>query len=396
MMYTVIMKQKILLAFFLCIATFGFPAGKPESLKQNETPVTGGQQDKTTVFAENSEPEKNFPVLTKEGVYPCGKQPKQVVFTPDGKFIVLPLLDEDGFDIFDTGSKKIIKRINPPNSSQKGFVEGIFIPEKSSFFISQMTTNNIYEYSYPGFEFRREIPTGGVWSKFIAWNKEQNYIAVSNWVSNDISLIDYDTGELLALIKTEKAPRGIIFTEDGKSLISLSFEGGAIQKFSITEPLPEEAAQTGKKLAVTEDKRIFVNNAAMRHIVVNKTETKAWISDMYHFKIYEIDLSDFTISKELKVFHNPNTIELLRDRFLFVSSRGPNNPEDYTLRSPQNGKITVIDTEDFSVYGIFEGGNQPTGLDISPGGNLLCFSDFQDAALELYRIDYRETPPAKN
>lgn len=395
-MYTVIMKQKILSAFFICIATLGFSAGKNENPGQDGTPVTSGQQNQTPVLYENSEPEKIFPVLTKEGVYPCGKQPKQVVFTPDGKYIVLPLLDEDGFDIFDTGSKKIIKRINPPNSSQKGFVEGIFIPEKNSFFISQMTTNNIYEYSYPGFEFRREIPTGGVWSKFIAWNKEQNYIAVSNWVSNDISVIDYDTGELLALIKTEKAPRGIIFTEDGKSLISLSFEGGAIQKFSISEPLPEEAAATGRKLTVTEDKRIFINNAAMRHIVVNKDETKAWISDMYHFKIYEINLSDFTVSKELKVFHNPNTIELLKDRFLFVSSRGPNNPVDYTLRSPQNGKITVIDTGDFSVYTVFEGGNQPTGLDISPGEDLLCFSDFQDAALELYKIDYRETLPAKN
>ena len=117
---------------------------------------------------------------------------------------------------------------------------------------------------------------------------------------------------------------------------------------------------------------------------------------MYHFKIYEINLSDFTISKELKVFHNPNTIELLNGRFLFVSSRGPNNPVDYTLRSPQNGKITVIDTGDFSVYTVFEGGNQPTGLDISPQGNLLCFSDFQDAALELYRIDYAVSPPVKN
>lgn len=396
MMYNITMKQKIISAFFLCVAAFGFPAGKIENPEQKEIPLAGRQQVQTMVSRENPEPGKIFPVLTKEGVYSCGKQPKQVIFTPDGKYIVLPLLDENGFDIFDIETKKIIKRINPPGNSQKGFVEGIFIPEKSSFFISQMTTNSIYEYSYPGFEFKREIPTGGIWSKFIAWNKEQNYIAVSNWVSNNISIIDYNTGELLALIETEKAPRGIIFTEDGKSLISLSFEGGTIQKFSISEPLPEEAAATGRKLTVTEDKRIFINNAAMRHIVVNKDETKAWISDMYHFKIYEINLSDFTISKELKVFHNPNTIELLNDRFLFVSSRGPNNPVDYTLRSPQNGKITVIDTGDFSVYTVFEGGNQPTGLDISPQGNLLCFSDFQDAALELYRIDYAVSPPVKN
>ena len=217
MMYNITMKQKIISAFFLCVATLGFPAGKIENPEQKEIPLAGGQQVQTMVSRENPEPGKIFPVLTKEGVYSCGKQPKQVIFTPDGKYIVLPLLDENGFDIFDIETKKIIKRINPPGNSQKGFVEGIFIPEKSSFFISQMTTNSIYEYSYPGFEFKREIPTGGIWSKFIAWNKEQNYIAVSNWVSNNISIIDYNTGELLALIETEKAPRGIIFTEDGKS-----------------------------------------------------------------------------------------------------------------------------------------------------------------------------------
>lgn len=392
MLYTIFMKQKIFLFLLAIFTVSGFPLGKNENTKQTMTSVSGIQQEASPIAQEIEEPEKFYPQLTKTRVFPCGKQPKQVIFTPDGKYIVLPLLDDDGFDIFEIESKKIIKRINPPNKDKKGFVEGIFVPEKNSFFISQMTTNKIYEYSYPGFEFRREIPTGGIWSKFIAWNHEQNLIAVSNWVSNDISLIDYDTGELLKLIKTDKAPRGIIFTNNGKNLISLAFEGGSIQMFSVTRPSPEEQLKTGEKIIVNQENRIFIKNAAMRHIAVNKEETKAWISDMYHFKIYEISLAEFIISKEIKVFYNPNTIELLNNRFLFVSSRGPNNPEDYTLRSPQNGKITVIDTETFSIYRILEGGNQPTGLALSPRGNLLCFSNFQDAALEIYKIDYAEAP----
>ena len=36
----------------------------------------------------------------------------------------------------------------------------------------------------------------------------------------------------------------------------------------------------------------------------------------------------------------------------------------------------------------FEGGNQPTGLDVSDNGNLLCFSNFQDENIELYEISY--------
>ena len=35
----------------------------------------------------------------------------------------------------------------------------------------------------------------------------------------------------------------------------------------------------------------------------------------------------------------------------------------------------------------FEGGNQPTGLDVSNNGRYLCFSNFQDKNIELYSIE---------
>ena len=36
--------------------------------------------------------------------------------------------------------------------------------------------------------------------------------------------------------------------------------------------------------------------------------------------------------------------------------------------------------------GTFSCGNQPTGLDINRDGTLLCFSNFQDANIEVYSI----------
>ncbi len=313
------------------------------------------------------------PTLKKIGVYKCGRQPKQVLFSPDGKYVVLPLLDDDGFDIFSVDEKKVTKRINPPNSKKVGFAEGLFIPEKKAFFVSQMTTAKIYEYTYPGFEYKREISTGGNWSKFIAYSPEKNLLAVSNWISNDISLIDYDSGKILKKIPTGKAPRGLYFMNEGKSIISLSFEGGLIEKFDTT---------SGKR-----EKRIYIENAAMRHIVVNSTEDSAFISDMYHRNILKLDLESFTIKSKVKVYINPNTIDLYKDRYLFVSCRGPNNPQDYTKRSPVNGQIMIVDTKDMSIVKTIEGGNQPTGLDVSPDEKILCFSDFQDEAIELYTIE---------
>lgn len=226
------------------------------------------------------------PELKKIGTFTCGMQPKQVLFSPDNKYIVLPLLGDDGFDIFSVDQKKIIKRINPPNSKNCGFAEGLFIPEKKVFLISQMTTGNVYEYSYPDFKYKRTISTTGTWSKFIAYNSDKQLLAVSNWVSNDISIIDYNTGKCLRKIATKKAPRGIEFIDNGNQIISLAFEGGVIEKFDVN---------TGKLL-----NKISIENSAMRHIVMNTDKTKAYISDMYFRSIYEVDIKTFTITKKNK------------------------------------------------------------------------------------------------
>jgi len=324
-------------------------------------------------FPENS---GKPPLLTKIDTYSCGRQPKQVLFSPDSGYIALPLLDDKGFDIFSLLEKKIIKRITPPSAEKLGFAEGLFIPSKKTFLVSQMTTANIYEYSYPDFELKRAIPTCGEWSKFIAYSPERELLCVSNWISNDISIIEYKSGKLLRKIKTAASPRGLLFTDEGRNIIVLCFDGGKIQKFS---------TETGARLAEK-----AVEKSAMRHIVAKRkttdSESRAYVSDMYHAQIYEIDLNSLNIIRKVRVHNNPNTIALYDDRWLFVSCRGKNNPEDYTKRSLENGQIYVIDTENMTVCTTFEGGNQPTGLDISPDESLLCFSNFQDSNIELYSI----------
>ena len=311
------------------------------------------------------------PILTKLHTVSCGKPPKQVVFSPDGSCIALPLLDDAGFQIVQTGDQSV-RTMYPPRSAQKGFAEALFVAEKNAFFISQMTTGYIYEYVWPGFTYRREIKTFGVWPKFISWSNEKNMLAVSNWVSNTVSLIDYETGSLVRTLKTGKEPRGTAFTSGGISLIVLCFGGGSIQKFD---------TESGSLIQAIEKEK-----AAMRHIVINADETKAYVSDMYHCSVYEIDLIKFTLTRSIRVFSNPNTIALYGGRWLFVSSRGPNNPEDYTKRSPVNGRLSVIDIGSWKIVQEIEGGNQPTGLGISSDGKYLCSSNFQDANIELYRI----------
>jgi YVTN family beta-propeller protein len=315
-----------------------------------------------------------YPVLSRKKIFHCGSQPKQVIFSPDNSAIVVPLLDDNGFDVIPAGEGTAVQRIMPPRAAKKGFAEGLFIPEEKAFLISQMTTGYIYEYEYPGFTFRREIKAGGVWCKFIAWSPGTRQIAVSNWLSDTVSIIDYESGGVVQRIHTKSAPRGILFTENGNVLIVLCFDGGSIQKFNTT---------TGRETA-----SIDIRKSAMRHIAINSSGSKAYVSDMYHAAVYAVDLDSFKITSTWHVFNNPNTIALDEDRWLYVSSRGPNNPDEYTKRSPVNGRITLIDVTDGKTVQTVEGGNQPTGLAVSTNGKLLCFSNFQDADIELYLIQH--------
>ena len=315
-----------------------------------------------------------YPTPVKEiGVFGCGSQPKQVIFSPDDKFIYIPLLDDTGFQVFSMEDMKIVDFVNPPDPKhRKGYPEGLFVKNTGSFYISQMS-GNVYEYGYPELVYRRTVPTGGLWSKFITYSSAMNCLAVSNWSSNNVSIIDSVTGKLLRLIKTPASPRGLAFSSDDRYFYITSFDGGKIMK-----------VDTGK-WAVSGT--IYVANAAMRHIVIAGGDREAFVSDMYHAKIYDVNLEKFNIVKSYSVDYNPNTIDLTPDgKYLFVSSRGPNNAESYLKRSPRNGMISVIDVVNSKKLSAFEGGRQPTGLDVSNNGKYLCFSNFQDNNIEIYWI----------
>jgi hypothetical protein len=60
--------------------------------------------------------------LTYVGTYPCGAEPKQVIFSPDSRYIYIPLMEDRGFQIFDY-EKKTISTCETPEEiiSQKFF-----------------------------------------------------------------------------------------------------------------------------------------------------------------------------------------------------------------------------------------------------------------------------------
>lgn len=318
---------------------------------------------------------KEYIPLEQIGIFKSGSQPKQVIFSPDDSFIFIPLLNADGCDIFDMKSLKVINRIKPEKGyDKKGFVEGIFCEKNKVFLLSQMSTNMIHKFDYSKFQYLTSFYTGGNWPKFIAYSKKSNLIAISNWISNSVSLIDFSNGEIIKKIYTDPVPRGITFTKDGSLLIITTFEGGTISLIETKN--------------FNEIKKIKINGSALRHVVLSPDESYIYVSDMAKALVYQIDLKDFKICSIFKVDSHPNTIDISIDgRYLFVSCRGPNNPASYLLRSPANGSIIIIDLFTKKKIISFTAGNQPTGLDISNNGKFLAFSNFMDDTIEIFSLE---------
>ena len=168
-------------------------------------------------------------------------------------------------------------------------------------------------------------------------------------------------------------PRGIAFTPGGDSLLVTFYNSGEIMRVDTASWTPVATAQTA---------------GSPRHIVIDGESAFAYIGDMALGTVWVYDLAADRVTNQIPVWYNANTIDLTPDdEYLYVSTRGPNNSSGYELRSPENGRIYVIRTDDREVVEVIAGGNQPTGLDVSPDGTLLAFSNFQDDTVEVYAID---------
>ncbi len=321
--------------------------------------------------------EKKNSMLEQVAVIPTGRQPKSVEFTPDGKYIVSALLDGTGVDIVSVETQKFVKKVEFPEKYAKlrCFVEIAFIPHKNEMWVSQMAGNSVHVIDMKDFTYKLTIPTKGVWTKIVAFSNDYKLAFVSNWESHDVSVIDTAQYKVIQKIKTAGIPRGMAVTLDNKFLYVCIFSTGNIQKIDLN---------TYKIV-----KTLNFPKGAKRHIILDKNKNLFYVSDMYRGSIYVISPVDDKVIKEIPVDSKLNTAELTPDgKYIMVSSRGPNNKTSYLLKGPIFGKVFVIDTATFEIKEWIWGRNQPTGLDISPDGKYMVFTNFLNHEMELYKINY--------
>jgi DNA-binding beta-propeller fold protein YncE len=305
--------------------------------------------------------------------FKCGPQPKQVVFAPDGKELWVSLLAGHGIEVFDptTGTK-----LDQVALGKYGSVEMVFNRAGTRLYVSQMETASVYELDPATRKVLRVFKTGGRWTKVLLLSPDEKTLWASNWSSNDVSEIDLGTGKAVRRLKTVANPRGLYETPDGKSLFVAGFKNGEIQRIDL-------ATGTGTV--------IFKKaGGSMRHMIADEQQGLLYVDDLTTNAVWVVDLATEKVTKLADTDQRPNTLALSPDRkVLYVSCRGKDNPKTYLIPGPEWGSVLAIDTATGKILDAIVGGNQCTGLDVSPDGKLLVFSDFRDNTIRAYTIpDY--------
>ncbi len=302
------------------------------------------------------------------GTFRTGANPKQVAFSPDGRELWVSLLGGKGVEVFDAATRR---RTALVKLGVHGAVEVIFTRDGRTVYASQMETASVWEIDRRTHRVRRQMATKGVWSKVMALSPDERTLYVANWVSNDVSEIDLASGRVRRLLKTVKTPRGLYPTQDGRRLYVAGFDAGELQRIDL-------ASGAGKVLLRT--------GGAMRHLVGDPSGRLLYADDMGTGEAFVVDLAGEQVRKLASTDHTPNTIDLTPDgKVLYVSNRGRNG-SCFCAPGPEWGSVLAIDAATGRVLDAIVGGNQTTGLDVSPDGHTLAFSDFLDDVVHLYAI----------
>ncbi len=313
------------------------------------------------------------------GERPTRYQPKSVRFGKNGETMyVAHLGDRIALSRYSTRPFEWIDDWKVPDSyaADGGFVETVILPKRRELWLSQMTRNAIHVFNLDTGVHKAAIPTSGQWPKVLIASEDESRVYASCWLSETVVEIDSETRLETRSIPVSGTPRGMVFSPDKSQLLVTIYSASSVDWINLDSG----------RMTATHDAapgRAY----AMRHIVYDETRREYYITAMGVSRVYRMSGNGEWLGS-WQVGEKPNSCVMSPDgNRLFVSCRGPNNPDTgYLNRGYEYGKVYIIDLKKGEVEGWIWGRDQTTGLDVSPDGQYLAFTDFLSHNLELYRI----------
>jgi DNA-binding beta-propeller fold protein YncE len=323
--------------------------------------------------------ERPSDVIRKLSELPTGYQPKSVRFSPDGRFIyVTHLGDFTALSQYSVDPFRKIRDLNVPEEyrGDSAFVETLVLEGRGEIWVTQMSRNAVHIFDMNTGRYLDTIDISGHWPKVLLANRDESRVYVSCWTSEAVIEIDTASRTELRALSTSGIPRGLAFGSDESELLAAIFSSAAVDRIDLA---------TGELVAVHD--AAPGRNYAMRHIVHDERRGEYYITAMGYRRVYRLSENGEWLGY-WDVGDKPNTCAITPDgRWLFVSCRGPNNPDiGYLYKGYEFGKVFVIDLESGESADWIWGRDQTTGLDVSPDGHYLAFSNFLSHSLELYEV----------
>lgn len=231
-----------------------------------------------------------------------GPQPKSVTVSPDGREVWVAAFgkrDVGNLDVFDaatlTRRATIAIRGNP--------VEILFDRSGRRAFVSSFAAAKVMEVDVRTRSVRRELPAG-LDPKMLALSPDEATLYVVNWRSNDVSVVDLDTGAERGRLETARHPRGIAVLPDGRVMVA-STEGDVVHEF--------DAA--GRPL------RRLPTCAFPRHLVLSSDASHLYVTCSGESVVATYRLSDFRRISSAPTGRNPRSMALATGgRSLYVAN----------------------------------------------------------------------------
>ncbi len=323
--------------------------------------------------------ERPWEDIRKSGETETEWQPKSVRFAPDGESVYIANLGVGiAMSQYSVDPPELIRHFNVPEKyrAAAGFVESIILPARNEIWISQMTLNTIHVFDLSTSEHLAAINVSGIWPKVLLVNRDESRVYVSCWDSETVVEINPITRKETRSFSTDTIPRGMVFSPDQSELLIALFGSSGVERINIASGLRSALYDAAPG-------QVY----AMRHIVHDKERQEYYITAMGIGRVYRLSETGEWLGY-WNVGDKPNTCAISPDgKQLYVSCRGPNNPDTgYLTRGYEFGKVFVINLDTSSVRGWFWGRDQTTGLDVSPKGTHLAITNFLTPSLEIYRL----------
>lgn len=290
--------------------------------------------------------------MVKETI-PTGPNPHEITVAPDQRFAYLSSYEPPGntISVIDLINRKMIMEI-PTGKYVRIHGTGMAPDGKHAYFTAGQS-GYVVEVETQNHTITRTIPTHGKISHMVYVSRDGKYLYTANIVSENISVIDRATGQLVKQIPAGPGCEGMAFTPDGKYLWAANQTAGTITIVDLATHEPVETFECKGmpvRIRFTDDGKL----ALIPGWVKNGTLTI-------------IDVATRKEIKRLPVGRYAIGVELSPDgNYAFVGCEDameteilPDGSEKIKVSGADSDGIHVIDMKTLSVVNVIKSGLGP-------------------------------------